>query len=138
MATRGRPRKNGTQPPWMFGRRMLAIHSYRTARSSGDKHSCAVTEAVAAVKKTWPGMRISETEVKRILAECQPKGAQLAFKVTKNSQSPPHLTPEVRKVLGIPDLSRMKNRFTFGFGPRRKYCHVNAKIQEKCSPFKDM
>src|SRR5215469_15886548 len=121
MAKPGRPKKNGIQPPWMLGRMLLVLHAFREAKSSGLKHCAAITETVAAVKKTWPAMRISETEVKRILAKYQPASAPFVFIAKWEDASDQPLHPEICKVMGIPEGSRMKNKFTFGFGPRPKY-----------------
>ena len=122
MGKRGRPTKNGLQPAWMLFRCFLVLHAYNKARSSPLKHSSAVTEAVAIVKKTWPDMPISETEVKRILAKFQPKGIPVAVKVRKASDSP--LRPAVCQVMGVPEGSKMKTTYIFGFGPRPQYPRI--------------
>jgi hypothetical protein len=119
---RGRPTKNGLQPAWMLFRSFLVLSAYNEARRSPLKHSSAVTEAVAIVKKTWPGMPISETEVKRILAKFQPKGIAAAVKVEKVSDSP--LRPAVCLAMGVPEGSKMKTTFVFGFGPRPEYPRI--------------
>jgi hypothetical protein len=122
MAKRGRPKKDGVQPGWMLLRVVLVLNAYNEARSSPLKHSSAVTEAVAIVKKTYPGMPISETEVKRILAKFQPQGVPVAFKVTKASEKT--LPPEVCELMGVPEGSKMKTTFTFGYGPRPEYPRI--------------
>ena len=121
MGKRGRPRRHGLQPGWMFHRCCLVLHAYNEARSSPLKHSSAVTEAVATVKKTWPDVPISETEVKRILAKFQPKGIPVAFRVKKVSDSETPLPPAVCELMGVPAGSKMKTTLTFGFGPRPDY-----------------
>lgn len=124
MGKRGRPRKNGLQPSWMLLRSFLVLDAYNEARSSPLKYSSAVSEAVATVKKTWPDMPISEAEVKRILANFQPKGIPVAFKVTKVSDSETTLLPAVCQLMGVPEGSKMKTIFTFGFGPRPEYPRI--------------
>jgi len=106
----------------MLFRCFLVLHAYNEARSSPLKHSSAVTEAVATVKNTWPDMPISATEVKRVLANFQPKGIPVAFKVTKVSDSP--LRPAVCQLMGVPEGSKMKTTFIFGFGPRPEYPRI--------------
>jgi hypothetical protein len=73
MAKRGRPNKNGVKPGWALLRSFLVLHAYDQARARGDKHSHAIAEAVSAVRSRVPEMPISETEVKRVLAEFQSK-----------------------------------------------------------------
>jgi len=73
---RGRPRKAGdTIPLWKFAREGAAMWAYDEARGSGEKHSAAVAQAADFVKKLYPGIRISETEVRRILAMRRPRNA---------------------------------------------------------------
>lgn len=116
---RGRPRKNGRQPLWMFGRAARILYVYNEARKSGIKHSCAVRETVAALKNENPDMPISETEVKRVLAKFQPRGARIVFRVTKGPAQPlPAYVAESRR---LPPGIMMKTVFTFGLGPRPEY-----------------
>ncbi len=122
MGKRGRPRKNGAKPDWMLGRVIFVLNAYHEARSSGLKHSSAVTEAVAAVKRTHPNMPISETEVKRVLANYQAKGVPIAFMVTKDSDS--EIPPHICEAKGIPKGSKAKAAFAFEFGPRPEYPRI--------------
>jgi hypothetical protein len=133
MAKKGRPRKNGLQPAWMLGRTLQVIFAYNEAKASGMKHSSAVTAAVEAVKKVWPEMPISETEVKRILATWQPKGSSLALKVIKGSDLPQPFSPAMYEMMGIPAGGR-KNRLIFGFDRRPTYPRSNAKDSDKTFP----
>jgi hypothetical protein len=71
MANRGRPKKDGVKPGWTLFRRCVVLHAYNEARAKGNKHSAAITEAVSAVRSRVAGMKISETKVKRVLAEFQ-------------------------------------------------------------------
>jgi len=68
MAKRGRPNKNGLKPGWMLARTLTILHAYGRARARGDKHSDAIAQAVSVVHSLFPGMPISKTEVKRVLA----------------------------------------------------------------------
>lgn len=125
MGKRGRPSKNGLQPCWMFHRVLLVLHAYNEGRSSPLKHSAAVREAVETVTKTYPSMPISETEVRRILAQFQPKGVRVAFKVARPSVSEKTLPPGVCALMGIPEGKKVKITFTFGYGPRPEYPRFN-------------
>ena len=82
MATRGRPPKHGKIPGWMFGRALRVLDAYDAARIS-MKHSSAVTMATAAVREAFPEMPISETTVRRNLAEYRGKDAHGVIKVSK-------------------------------------------------------
>jgi hypothetical protein len=127
MTKRGRPRKNGVQPVGRFGRTLRVILVYNEARAAGLKHSSAVTQ----VART---LAISESEVKQTVADYQHKGDPVAF-IVKKSAEPKLIYPEFCKALGIPEGSKMKNGFIFGFGPRPQYPRINARNSEKsCSP----
>jgi len=72
----GRPQKRGdTIEPWQFGRAAIVQAAYDEAREKGEKHSVAVRAAVDAVRRHNPKVRISETEVKRVLSRFRPKGS---------------------------------------------------------------
>jgi hypothetical protein len=136
MAKRGRPQKNELQPPWMLGRMLQVLYAYNEARCLGFKHSVALTEVVATVKKRWPSMRISETEVKRILAQYQPRNSRIAIKVVKKKDVPAKpLPPEVCSAMRLPEGYTLKHAFSFGFGPRPQYPRTNSRTpQEELSP----
>jgi hypothetical protein len=133
MAKRGRPRKDGRQPFMVFIRMISVIDAYNKARKSGEKHSSAVTEAVAAVRAQWPEMPISETVVKRILAEYYPKGSPMAFRVTEISEPLP-LSADLSELAGLPPDTRIKRSFVVGFGPRLNYPRANARTSKKVPP----
>jgi hypothetical protein len=72
----GRPRKKkGVSSFMQFERAGLAMSSYDEARKNGQKHSAAVAQTVELLKHSHPVIRISQTEVKRILAACRPRGS---------------------------------------------------------------
>jgi hypothetical protein len=123
---RGRPRKNGVQPPSMFGRSLRAIEEYNQARRLGVKHSVAVSEVAS-------DLAISDSEVRHVLADFQAKGDPVALIVRKTTE-PKLIPPEFCEELGIPKGSQMNNGFIFGFGPRPQYPRINAKNPEECSP----
>jgi hypothetical protein len=85
-------------------RDLTVVWSYNESRRAGEKHVTAVGHAVAEVRKQFPGIKISETEVKRVLATYQPKGYAVTFIATK--------TP---------------TGFSLGFGARPEYTRINAK-----------
>ena len=113
MEKRGRPRKNGEQPIWMLDRVTLVVYAYDQAREAGEKHMAAITEAVEFIRENRPWMKVSQTEVKRILANWRSKRRPVGLLVTKPDPADCKLTlPDgriVRRVLGA------------AFGPRPIY-----------------
>ena len=70
----GRPRKiKGVISESKFARVRIAIGLYDEERKNGQKHSAAVSQTVELIKLRYPMIRISETEVKRILASWHPR-----------------------------------------------------------------
>lgn len=53
---------------------------YDEARTHGEKHSVAINCAVNEYKQRYSQMRISATEVKRILATWRPRGGAVIFR----------------------------------------------------------
>jgi hypothetical protein len=84
MAQRGRPRKNGKREGWAFHRAAVALCAYDQARLDGEKYSAALQAGVAAVRQEFPGMPMSETEMKRILVEFRSKGSASVLLVDEN------------------------------------------------------
>ena len=119
MAKRGRPKKDGLQPFWMLRRRMEATYEYDQARRAGEKHSSAVRSAAAAVRQRYPGMRLSETEVKRILADWRPRNCRTGVLITK--PEPPD------DIFTLPDGRKARKRLIVGYGPCPRYPRQNAR-----------
>jgi hypothetical protein len=72
----GRPRKKKGVTSFMnFQRIGLVMHWYDEERTIGQKHSAAVAQTVELIKQNHPMMRISQAEVKRILAALRPRGS---------------------------------------------------------------
>ncbi len=101
MAQRGRPKLNGATK---LQRDLTVLWSYNESRRAGEKHASAVASVASEVRKQLPGMKVSETEVKRVLARFQPQGYPEVFTVTK-----------------------LKNGFGVGFGPRPEHTRINAR-----------
>ena len=101
MAQRGRPKLNDVTK---LQRDLTVVLSYNESRRAGEKHASAVASTASEVRKQCPGMKVSETEVKRILARLQPKGYPQVFTVTK-----------------------LRNGFGLGFGPRPEHTRIKAR-----------
>ena len=59
-----------------FARAGVVMSAYDEARKAGEKHIGAVTQSVEVIRRRYPELRISETEVKRILAKFRPRKSQ--------------------------------------------------------------
>jgi hypothetical protein len=85
---RGRPRKKeGSIEPWQLGRAAIVMSAYDESREKGAKHSVAIREAVDTLRHRSPKMRISETEVKRILSTFRPKGSRAILRFERSPLS---------------------------------------------------
>ena len=118
MKKRGRPRKNGPQPMWMLERIILALYAYDRARDACEKRSVAISEAVKYIRDTAPAMRVSETEVKRIITRWRSKQRATCLLIRK--PDPQH---------SIIPLSRGRNGrilYIASIGPRPVYPRANA------------
>jgi len=120
MKKAGRPKKNGEQPVWMLDRVTLVLHAYDKARKAGAKHMAAIAEAVEFTRENRPRMKISTTEVRRILAQWRSNRSPVGLLVTK-------LDPDCTLVL--PDGRVAKRLFGAAFGPRP--CHPRANAAAK-------
>ncbi len=101
---RGRPRKKeNTLDGWQFGRAAMVMCAYDEVRRKGDKHSVAVRETVDLVKQQNPQMRISETEVKRILAAWRPRGSRAILRFMRSQLSRKDIKPNrsIREQLAL-------------------------------------
>ena len=148
----GRPPQNGIKPISILFRNLRVIGFYNQARSSGLKHSSAVTETVELMESVAK-IAISETSVRRILAEYQPKGSHMAFRLMRIPDAEvqqdlaryramadqaealgyPELMKKVtREIAGM--LSKLTAGFEFGFGPRIEHPRINARSPKSTSP----
>ena len=142
----GRPRKEeGTLEYKQFVRAGIVNAAYDEARQSDQKHSVAVRQVVEFVKQKYPELRISETAVRRILAEWRPRnsGAILRFERTimteeeifkyrgVRDQAAAFQQQNGQKVPMLPDINnnptKTVTKFVFGFGERPNYPRFNRK-----------
>jgi hypothetical protein len=118
MNKRGRPKKDGQIPTWMLRREAMIVYGYDRARRLGEKHAVAIQEAVRYVQESDSRMRISETEVRRVLAYWRPRREPLGLVVVKPGPSESTLT--------LPDGRVVQIGLTSAIGPRPIYPRVNA------------
>jgi hypothetical protein len=69
---RGAPKKEGLLKGVVLIRRLLAVEAYQKARMGGKTDRIAKEFAEAEIKRIFPKMKISKTEIERALAEFQP------------------------------------------------------------------
>jgi hypothetical protein len=70
------PIVKGAISPESLVRAVMLMSEYDKARQNGDKHSVAITQSVEVTRQHYPEMPISNTGLKRILAELRPKAAK--------------------------------------------------------------
>jgi len=142
----GRPRKEeGTLEYRQFVRAGIVTAAYDEARQSDQKHSVAVRQVVEFVKQNYPALRISETAVRRILAEWRPRNSGTILRFERSIMTEEEISKyrSVRdqaaafqhqnglKVPMLPDInnnpSKTVTKFVFGFGERPNYPRFNRK-----------
>lgn len=84
MAKRGRPPTGGAKDGSVLVRASFALAMFEEARKRGEKYEVAVKETVRRMHERFPSERFSETELKRVLHEFQPKGATEVFHFVEN------------------------------------------------------
>ena len=138
---RGRPRKKEDSiEPWQFGRAAIVLSAYDEARESGEKHSSAVTSTVEFVRRSSPGVRISDGGVKRILSEFRPRGSGTILRferspLSEEDEQKRRFFRELRTALqrekGIEppvyDEARRREKFLIRFSERPNYPRHNRK-----------
>ena len=154
MTKRGRPNKHGVRPGWMLLRSVMVLHAYDQAKARGEKYSAAIAEAVSALRSRVPGMPISETEVRRVLAEFRSKDSKWNLVITERiapgselfllSDNLQWLAQTAEKFPGMLDASSFPGdafdptrirTLTIQVGPRLRYPRHNAKTN---CPSRDM
>jgi len=127
---RGRPSSRGRRSGRLFWRDEEVSLHYNRLRSQppnnpweAQKHSWAVSETVRVLRELYPKLRISETEVKRVLAEYQSKDSPISMFVTAKPQEQVNeeferLPDEIKEFLGNKPPINVRS---FGFAPRPKY-----------------
>lgn len=116
---RGRPE---VCRPWLT-MATLAVRGYDKEMIAGEKHSEAVKDAVRYVQQRMPGIPVSETEIKRILAYWRPKGESNGLCVSK--PDPANCT------IALHDGRTAKVLLTAAFGLKPVYPRTNAKATRR-------
>jgi hypothetical protein len=124
---RGRPKAYGQQPDWMLFRRFVILWVYNQARKAGEKHSIALNEAAAAVRSCFPKMPVSASEVRRTLAEWQPKSSPIAIIVNEIPNTELRQAAALQQALDIPEGALVEYGFQFGLGAHPQYPRTNAR-----------
>ncbi len=127
---RGRPKESGMEEGPRFERTAQALLIYNKARAAGEKHASALQMAAQAIRAQNPGIRISLTEVRRILAKLQPRNKPISFSVTEPNSI------EAQEIRTLPNGQRVKMGPKFGFRIRPQYPRSNAKASSSAKPKK--
>lgn len=143
MGKRGRPRKNGAKPGWMFGRALVILYEYDKARAK-QKYTAAIEAAISGVRAWWPEMRVSATEVKRVLAEFRSKQLRTTilrvYRELVGAEADEYLRrlTELEKLCGLPaQLRSAKSEpprvriLEIRMGPNPDYPRHNAKPERR-------
>ncbi len=126
----------------------MVIHAYSKARAGGQKHSAALKEAVEFVRQLDPLMPISETTVKRILAEFRRQSSPIALQTEylmregEEAASQRWIHAQMLELAGIKSTSELTDQdlrkplksFKFGFVNRPNYPRHNAKTSNSKNP----
>lgn len=75
-----------------FKRAGIVTAVYDERRKDGEKHNVAVKEIVDFIKQHYPSMRISETTVRRILAEFRPRESHVILRFERSTLTGEDLT----------------------------------------------
>jgi hypothetical protein len=128
-----------------FMRAGIVMAVYDEARQNDQKHSVAVRQAVEFVKQNYPALRISETAVRRILAEWRPRNSGTILRFERSTMTAEEIAkyrsvreqaaafqqqigPSVPPLPDINNPSKTATKFVFGFGERPNYPRSNRKI----------
>lgn len=79
----GRPKSSGEKPAWELFRALEVLLVYTAERTKGTKYDVAIHLAIAHIKQKFPGMPISRSSVKRIIAMTCSKDANTQWQVRK-------------------------------------------------------
>jgi hypothetical protein len=123
------------------------LYAFDQARAKGEKYSVAIRESVSFCRQIHPGEPISETEVKRILAEFRPEGVPTTF-VSDYSVVDGEEAKRIRRKLSFRGFlsedqaestpseedSKPLKRFTIRIAETPKYPRHNAKDPESSPP----
>jgi len=123
----------------------IVMAAYDEARQNDQKHSVAVRQAVEFVKQNYPELRISETAVRRILAEWRPRNSGTILRFERSTMTEEEVAKyrSVREQAAafqqqigpsvplLPDINnpfKTATKFVFGFGERPNYPRSNRKV----------
>ena len=129
-----------------FVRAGIVMAVYDEARQSDQKHSVAVTQAVEFVKQNYPGLRISETAVRRILAKWRPRNSGTILRFERSTMTADEIAKyrsireqaaafQQKEGLKVPmpsdiinNPSKPRTKFLLRFGERPNYPRSNRKV----------
>jgi hypothetical protein len=123
---RGRPTEPKDGPRLERAARALLI--YNKSRAAGEKHAGALQMSADAIRSKKLEIRMSSTEVRRILAKLQPENNPISLSVTEPDPI------EAQEIRTFPNGQRVKMGLKFGLGPRPQYPRSNARASSSAKP----
>jgi hypothetical protein len=148
---RGRPRKQVGEGSFKdFKRAGMVISAYDELRRKNEKHSVAVREAAEMLKQRHPKMPVSDTGVRRILAEYRPRESRTTLlfdrsiiieagreRLRRMLEQVQAAQPEQGAKADVSpemELPTPRTKYMFRFGERPTYPRHNAKETTTCAP----
>ena len=122
----GRPRRiKGTISFWNFQRAGIVMSLFDEVRKKDQKRNCAIAQTVELIKQRNPELRISETEVKRILAAWRPKGSHTILHLECVMPNQEQLAKQSDPLATVP--SKTVTVYRMSFDERPNYPRFNRK-----------
>jgi hypothetical protein len=109
----------------MLHRIAVGLLGYDEARSSGEKYAEGLKAAVAKVREEFPDIPMSETEMKRILAEFRSTELELTLLFSESENT---VTALGRKC---------KKPWQMSIGPQPEYPRHNAHVDRAATEIRD-
>ncbi len=120
---------NGMQPGWMLLRSSVVLEAFQREIAT-EKWDVAVDNAIIACKQEFPGMPISRTTVKRILAKHMSSKDELVMLATHVNMAEINQQPASDSIDSIKVAEQTESvvaadnsSLRIKFGPRAKYPH---------------
>ena len=106
----GRPRTNGLKPAHVLFRSALALSHFDDGLLLLGKRYLAIEYAVTALRKDFPDLNMSATELKRVLHEFRPHGVKVVKFSPMTHDDVEHELASVRCIVESyrPEFERMK------------------------------
>jgi hypothetical protein len=116
MADRGRPKNPSS---FVIRRWLCALLEFDRAKLLGEKHSGALGTAAAEMLKKYPHLKVSQTEIRRMLAKWRAPNAGMTFLCRELSSE--------EGTAVMPDGTVLRFPLQVKVGPRPNYVRHNKR-----------